>query len=69
PALGKLIPQAKGIIDTSRYEGVYAVIKAPPKSGTWQLELPFFAQLHLMQSSNTVQSRGYKVTVKLIEAK
>lgn len=66
--LGKLIDSSLGIINVSAYEIVYAIIKKNP-GGTdpWQLSLPFFSQIMLMQSVNTLSSQMYKVSVKLIE--
>lgn len=63
-----LFPKAKGIAKVANFEVVFAVIKKKPKAGTkWQHTLPFFAQLHLMQSAKLIQSKSYKVSVKLIE--
>ena len=65
--LAKLVPTAPGVAKVANFEVVFAVIKKKPKAGTkWQHTLPFFAQLHLMQSAKQIQ-RSYRVAIKLIE--
>jgi uncharacterized protein (TIGR04141 family) len=63
PSLCTLIPENRP--NPEDYEIVYAVIAK--KSDNWPLSLPFFSQLHLMQSTSYLHVLGYRVSTILIE--
>lgn len=66
--IAKLIQTGAGMVQVSEYEVVFAIIKKKPKPGLkWQHSLPFFAQLHLMQTATALRSKTFQVGIKLIE--
>lgn len=67
-SLASLIPTRVGQIDMAPFEIVYAIIwKRHSGPGPWQIALPFFAQLNLMQTAQRMKLKSFNVTLKLIE--
>lgn len=62
PSLAAHVPQSRP--NPSRYQIVYAIIKGGTNG--WKRSLPFFSQLHLVRSAESLRRIGFDVRLKRI---